>query len=90
MEWLNPILRGALIGAVIGAVFGLLCGVVIVVWNAMRADIHCPQCQAIVPRWRTQLKAQGWSSKRRGISSTLICGRCGCEMTAAGKKVNTT
>jgi hypothetical protein len=88
MESLNPILGGAVIGAVIGGVVGLLCGVIIVVWKALIPDTHCPQCQAIIPRTPAQLKERGWSTKSRGLSSTLICGQCGCEMTAAGKKVD--
>jgi len=86
MEWLYSTLGGALIGAVVGLLFG----VCIVVWTALRPDRHCPQCQAIMPRSRRQLKERGWSTKGRGISSILICGQCGCEMTAAGKKVNAT
>jgi hypothetical protein len=47
---------------------------------------HCPQCNAVIPKWPSQIKERGWKIKKRGWSQSLICGQCGCEIRG-GKKV---
>jgi hypothetical protein len=80
-------MSSAVVPVFIGVACGVLACVGVVVLAVLLPNRHCPECNAVIPKWPKEMKEKGWRLKNYRWSSTVICPHCGCE-SRAGKKVD--